>query len=202
VRAFERQPGESAKAYRAFCCYRDLGAERSLAKAAETYYGSRKNLAQVGLWSRKFDWVDRAQAWDDFVAMIRLDAIEESQHESAADFAARQRALDEKILRCKEKLVERLELMLEFPLSVRQVEREVETEDGKKTEIVHVHPARWSFDTVATLLRVLDRKGAGRIDIGDAHDDGPVTFTLWLGEHEPVDQDDDEEEVDGWTPKW
>ena len=65
---WERHKGESSKAYHAFCIYRDLGPKRSLKRAAEVYYNtkSRVNLGQIKLWSSKYLWVARCEAWDDY----------------------------------------------------------------------------------------------------------------------------------------
>jgi hypothetical protein len=62
--AWERAKGESAKAYAAFCVYRDLGSERSLRKMAnEGECGA--NVGQLERWSSRWKWVNRAAAYDD-----------------------------------------------------------------------------------------------------------------------------------------
>lgn len=58
---WERQQGETPKAYGAFQVYRDLGAERSLQKAAAKLGKSRGLLED---WSSKNYWVKRVAAWD------------------------------------------------------------------------------------------------------------------------------------------
>ena len=58
---WERQEGESTKAYEAFCIYRDLGINRSIAKVVKTL-GKSKALLEG--WSSKYDWVERAAQWD------------------------------------------------------------------------------------------------------------------------------------------
>lgn len=58
---WERQPEETPKAFEAFCVYRDLGPERSIAKAGKRLGKNRVTLEQ---WSSKFDWVKRTAAWD------------------------------------------------------------------------------------------------------------------------------------------
>ena len=59
---WERLPQESMKAYAAFCAYRDLGPDRSMAKAGEVL-GKSQGLMEG--WSAAYDWVKRATAWDD-----------------------------------------------------------------------------------------------------------------------------------------
>src|SRR5690349_14917579 len=100
---FERLPGESAQAYKAFTIYRNLpSGKRSLAAVSHRIAvgrrksglviikegesperapkGYRKKTGRVGLWSRKFRWQERAAAWDLMLdSRLRekqLDAIE------------------------------------------------------------------------------------------------------------------------------
>lgn len=63
--AWERQPEETTKAYEAFCAYRDMGSDRTLAKVGEQL---GKSDALMERWSAKYDWVKRAAAWDDELA--------------------------------------------------------------------------------------------------------------------------------------
>lgn len=58
---WERQPEETAKPFEAFCVYRDMGPDRSLSKVAEKL---QKSDTLMGRWSRAYDWVKRATAWD------------------------------------------------------------------------------------------------------------------------------------------
>jgi hypothetical protein len=71
---WERQPGESARAFSAFTAYRDAGPGRSLAKAYDLHRqrtspgsATRRSAQAPGHWhgwSRQFDWRSRAEAWD------------------------------------------------------------------------------------------------------------------------------------------
>ena len=58
---WERQEGETARAFEAFSKYRDMGAERSLRKVVQAL---NKNLTTIAEWSSKYDWVKRVAAWD------------------------------------------------------------------------------------------------------------------------------------------
>lgn len=58
---WERQPGETARAFEAFATYRDMGTERSLRKTGQAL---NKNLTTIAEWSSKYEWVKRVAAWD------------------------------------------------------------------------------------------------------------------------------------------
>ncbi|WP_195985365.1 hypothetical protein [Clostridium sp. D33t1_170424_F3] len=62
---WERQPGESAKAYEAFASYRDFGAERSIQKVSQAL---SKSLTLIKRWSSEWNWVERSRAWDNELA--------------------------------------------------------------------------------------------------------------------------------------
>jgi chromatin segregation and condensation protein Rec8/ScpA/Scc1 (kleisin family) len=66
-REWDRQPGESSRAYAQFCLYRDMGQERSLRKLAA---GGKPaaNLRQLEHWSSRWKWVHRCQKYDDYLA--------------------------------------------------------------------------------------------------------------------------------------
>ncbi|MER6010203.1 hypothetical protein [Streptomyces bluensis] len=80
--AWERQPAESAAAWEAFACYRDLGLSRSIGKVAERLAKSRTLIER---WSTAHRWVLRAEAWDR--EQDRLWRAE--QHQAARDVARR-----------------------------------------------------------------------------------------------------------------
>ena len=61
AKPWERQDGETARAYEAFTEYRDMGASRSLAKVGQKL---GKSKAQMEKWSKKYNWVVRAEEWD------------------------------------------------------------------------------------------------------------------------------------------
>ena len=58
---WEKQPGETPRAFEAFACYRDMGVNRSLRKVVQAL---DKNLTTIAEWSSKYDWVKRVEAWD------------------------------------------------------------------------------------------------------------------------------------------
>lgn len=58
---WERQKGESGKAYEAFAAYRDMGPERSITKVSQSL---NKTRALIGRWSSQWNWTERARAYD------------------------------------------------------------------------------------------------------------------------------------------
>jgi hypothetical protein len=105
---WEQREGESAPAFHAFTIYRGLGPRRSLVKVQEVLdeeRAARKRRHNRGkeqapnkpqssskkrqpngnlkLWSRGYDWVVRAQAWDREQDRIRRAAIAEENEKAA-----------------------------------------------------------------------------------------------------------------------
>jgi hypothetical protein len=85
---WERQPGESTKAFAAFECYRMLGPDRSLQAAWAKHYArpgtlrerQRKGKERAsqfpgywGAWASKWQWTARAGSWDEEVAALARD---------------------------------------------------------------------------------------------------------------------------------
>lgn len=145
MRAWERQDRESAKAFEAFKIYRDLGSERSLVRACELYYGSRANLAQIRVWSSKFDWVERVRAHDAWLEMIRREAVEQHERNQASDTAARMARIRERYFEGLEQATEQWLEMIAYPVT-RVIKEEVDEETGVKTVVIA--PAKWSKHTV------------------------------------------------------
>lgn len=68
---WERQPGETARAFEAFVVYRDMGASRSIRKVAQNLNKAVTTLAEQ---SSKYEWVKRVAAWD--AEQDRINRIE------------------------------------------------------------------------------------------------------------------------------
>ncbi len=82
----ERLPSESARAYRAFCFYRDLGPNRSLDRAWKHFHAEQgkdsTSARRPGYWtdwSTKNNWVERAQAHDDAMDADKRRAAAETR---------------------------------------------------------------------------------------------------------------------------
>jgi len=68
---WERQEGETSKAFAAFLLYRDMGRSRSLASASSIDGVNTVKTRQFQLWSSQYKWVARCQAWDEAQDKIR-----------------------------------------------------------------------------------------------------------------------------------
>lgn len=162
-RFWERQEGESSKAFAAFSTYRDFGPNRSLKSAAELHYGiagSASKLRQFQTWSSRFDWVSRCEAYDDFLEAVRRGAAEEGERKGAADLFERQQKLRELHLENAERAAKVVKTMLSFPLTTREVEEF--DEDGNPVRVI-VRPSRWTMAGVPRLMETV-WKASGEAD--------------------------------------
>jgi hypothetical protein len=115
---WEQQAGESARAFGAFCVYRDLGPRRTLRAAVEPYFHrtSAPLRRQIEKWSSAFGWVERAAAWDRHLDEESRHVQEAARREMAERHAREARALQAKAL-------ERLRALLPEKLSPADVLR-------------------------------------------------------------------------------
>lgn len=67
---WERQPGESTKAYSAFVAYRDIGPRRSY-RQIPAVHGT---VSVLWRWGDRWKWTARATAWDDERRRIEQEA--------------------------------------------------------------------------------------------------------------------------------
>ena len=82
---WDRQKGESAKAFEAFEQYRRLGSDRTVQGAWEQYWQRPGNRRRTGgkqageahgyfrAWSSRWQWPERTAAWDEEVAALARD---------------------------------------------------------------------------------------------------------------------------------
>ena len=75
--SWERFDGESAKAYKAFCVYRDMGSTRSLAKTARAMNHPPGYKQTLGKWSTKNNWQSRCYDYDEHIEKLARLANEE-----------------------------------------------------------------------------------------------------------------------------
>lgn len=79
--AWERQEGETSKAWAAFAVYRDLGKNRTLMTTVEAL-GKKPGYKRVlETWSSKFDWVSRCRAFDNHIDWVSRTLREQNNRQ-------------------------------------------------------------------------------------------------------------------------
>lgn len=79
---WDRLENEGAKAFVAFCAYRDMGPDRSIAKAYRALSGRQSSVRpprRWAYWSSDFEWKRRAEEYDLHLE-LKARAERESQH--------------------------------------------------------------------------------------------------------------------------
>lgn len=76
-KAWERQAGESEKAFEAFTVYRDMGEERTFTAVCRKLGKSR---TLIDRWNKRWNWRERARAYDnDMERAARAKAVKDRQ---------------------------------------------------------------------------------------------------------------------------
>lgn len=96
-----RRDDEGARPFQAFRTYMNLGTSRSIRKAAEI---EGKSTTQLEDWSAKHEWVERARAYDQYVATAEVDGYADQ----LASVRSRHMAIADKLL---SRLDENLDLL-------------------------------------------------------------------------------------------
>ena len=99
MNSWNRQPGETAKAYAAFLVYRDLPAiGRSIAAAREGHRKDRKGtVRQWNEWSTRNGWVNRAAEHDSDLGSRRRERMAQELDQALDDAAVTIRATLDKV---------------------------------------------------------------------------------------------------------
>lgn len=137
---WERQPGESSKAYAAFCVYRDLGPQRSLDGARRTFErgGKRISVKFLGRWSSRYNWVARCEVYDDYIERRKREEREKDILEMAERHARIAVAFQEKVAERLQQLnpaelePRDLSKWLDVAVKVERLSRGEPTEIGKQ----------------------------------------------------------------------
>ena len=184
MRFQERQEKETQKAWEAFKVYRDLGHERTHLKVAELVGKTPGYCRTLERWSSKNDWVARAQAYDDYMEMLKQGAIEEHEKKRATETAERKAKLEDKYLEFQELMMEQSLIMARWPLKHEQV---LERYPDGRIKTVKIKPARWSQSTAGQRLEQLNPNP------------DKIAFTDPSGEYEyRADQPENVEDVKRW----
>ena len=156
---YECLKGEPAKAYAAFCVYRDMGPGRSFEQAGRVVHGARTGrkrgaTGRLREWAATYSWAARAQAWDERQDAIRREEAERVAREEAADLERRKANLKRRELELSEMLLDQAETMLRMSLVTQRFT------DGRPTLL----PARWSKRDAALYIATASK--IGRLALG------------------------------------
>jgi hypothetical protein len=159
---WEQREEETSKAYAAFKIYRDLEPAKRTINAAwraasQPKKGEKpksdKTPGHFQDWYERHEWAPRAIAYDKYQRQIEEDARAEAQRENARKWAARVEEQRESEWQMRQQLLEKLDVMLKFPL----VEKRIEVRHGE--EIHEFHPANWRLRDVATFMLTASKVG-------------------------------------------
>ncbi len=176
------KPGESAKAYECANAYFSMGAERSLPKVSQLRSESGLKpvpISSLKRWSAKWNWVERARAYDQHCFDEREREMQKARAEQAQRWIERDEDLREEFYQAGKEIVTKARRMIqEFP--EREVSKKV-SDDGQTTYIT-VKP-KHSLSGLAQLISVgaeLQRLAVG-INPGSSPLDNE-DFTQWSAE--------------------
>ena len=155
---WEKQPGETAKAYAAFLLYRDLPAiDRSVAAA----WGRKKGRKKVEKWCTAHDWVNRAALNDADLAARRREhmakELERAQDDGLmlvradlAKYAERIKGMDAEDLAAGQ-IPAGLKMLIELQLKLLGYEDSVALKHEGKIEVDWSSDAAWVENYVRQL---------------------------------------------------
>ena len=82
---WEKLADETSLAYEWFCRYRDMGLERSHANLVQLYGKKKSYKSQLQVWSKKYNWTWRAQAYDLYLENQKRNEMEDEQLKTARE---------------------------------------------------------------------------------------------------------------------
>ena len=188
---WERQPGETDKAFSVFVTYRDAGPSRSLRKTASAL---GRELTQLADWSVRWGWQVRVRAWDDEMDRVRRQAALAETEAMAVRHARQARAAQDAAMAPVRAVLERMrsdpgwvEELEKLPLAdavglaltaARQLPPLQVSERlarGEPTEItsVEVSVGPSSREDLGRVVEALGRVGLAAVTFGD--EDGEST---------------------------
>lgn len=150
MKPWQQLDKESAKAYSAAKIYFELGPERSH-EAVSQELGKSKALIQR--WSTRYGWIKRAREYDKEFSTA-LPPASFSANNDATNYNERIAKLRLRKVEIQEKVFDRIEKMLSYPLT--------RTESGDGT--VTINPTNWTLKDVIPLVEVCSK--LERLEIG------------------------------------
>jgi hypothetical protein len=158
VHTWDRQPGESQRAYEAFKIFRGTDVQTGIRVMTEVARLLGCSLPNIHRWSRTHNWIDRAAAFDTWREHREVEARELASRMAikrvAERWADHRIQFLERYMRSHMKMLERVEQMLEYPIYEVRDEEEVYP-DGRACKVTVVNPARWRARDMALITKNL-----------------------------------------------
>lgn len=155
---WKRQPGETAKAYSAFQQYCGLGSDRSIdkcfAQQSDSKTAARRAARHWFHWSSRWNWVERARAYDEHCEAHRQAELEKRLKQLAhqqADFAVEEFTRLVRRVRLADKILDKAD---EHPIT----DIEVETVEGGQV-VVRTKTRGISLAGYANLMKEIRESG-------------------------------------------
>lgn len=147
IEAISGQRGESAEAYEAAKLYFELAANRSQEAVSQKLGKSRQLLSR---WSAKWNWAERARAYDAYVAEQEEAAKQAARIDRAQRWIERDEDLREEFYQVGKEIVAKARRMIaEFP------ERDIHRKEEQEGKVIHLTvKTKHSLSGLAQLISV------------------------------------------------
>ncbi len=173
----DRLPGESSKAYVAFCLYRDLGPRRSIDEASRLYHHTNHTDAErtqsgrrtrasgkIRFWANHWHWSARAAAWDQEIQRVKrieqVEAVKEMAERHAKEALMIQNKAVERLRQLRPEELKPRE-MLDFLVAAAKLERLAR---GEPTErVAQEHRFADATELTDDELALIVASGRGRV---------------------------------------
>ena len=143
---YDRQPNETDKSWAAFCVYRDMGRDRSLAKLQQER-GDKgdKNIQSILFkWSVKHSWVKRCSAFDD-------DELERESIALQKLRLSRRLQMEKQAWERRDKLIKKADMIARIPLVKPEM-----SDDGTQ---IFMPTDKWSLKDAIAFYQYADSLG-------------------------------------------
>lgn len=160
--AWERQPGESERAYAAFKVWLEMGATNREFVQAYRQFTSKGSAKQASGffngWVKRWNWQARALEYDRWVFRQQKEAELAATIAERAKWAKRRAEVADEEWDLSLSLRKKAREMLNFPLATQTVTNERQGEDGRTVlQEITIEPTGWRMRDVASYLAMADK---------------------------------------------
>lgn len=157
---WEKRDEESGQAFEAFKAFLDLGVARTVSAAYRQKTGKASAKMASGQWlqwAKRFEWFQRAQEFDRYVAAIEAREEESAFAERRRQWVQRRGDLQDSAWSLAEELEKKAREILALPV-VQKLETTTVEEGGKK--VIHttiINPVRASLSEATRAVETADK---------------------------------------------